>query len=61
MTEEQEREAFETWVRGLLLSSVPLWQNPDGTYVYWQTEWAAWQARAKLMLTLPVKDATGEH
>lgn len=57
---DKEREAFEAW-----FSAQGFGTNRQSTGVYAETVrrhmWAAWQARAKQTITLPVKDATGEH
>ena len=57
----EERNNFEKW----WFSRYRFWpkRDSDGDYVILTTQeaWHACQARAKQTITLPVKDATGEH
>lgn len=62
-----ERKAFEEWFcdghENVAAKQNWFAKNSHGEYVDNEIHlcWASWSARAKLMLTLPVKDATGEH
>ena len=38
-----EREQFEAWAKEFS-PETPLWQDNCGQYVYWSSEWTAWQA-----------------
>lgn len=55
-----ERKDFEEWASS---EGYEIERWGADVYMHWETNdaWQGWQARAKLMLTLPVKDATGEH
>lgn len=60
---DKEREAFEDWY--FETYKYHLVRDPAFKHLYKNTHangaWAAWQARAKQTITLPVKDATGKH
>lgn len=43
---EDERAAFEQWAWNHL--DARSWKHPNGEYVYLESEWSAWQARAAL-------------
>ena len=64
---EQERKAFEAWYSKDFYAGLAdisdTWCAEKNTYVDYahHISWQAWQARAKQTITLPVKDATGEH
>lgn len=50
MDEFKELQAFQIWAKSIHLSER-----------HWTIAWYGWLARAKQTITLPVKDATGEH
>lgn len=44
-----DREAFEAWCLKDLMIDAKSWKDPDGIYVYLQSEWLAYQAGRKQM------------
>lgn len=61
---DKEREAFEAWFLSDATNATHMLSKyKTGGYVENSAfyAWEGWQARAKQTITLPVKDATGEH
>lgn len=57
---DKEREAFEAWFVKTH-NILPTRDKDEYQFPITQAVWEGWQARAKQTITLPVKDATGEH